>query len=155
MRDVVGKLLSIAERGEALGHGCNCEGVMGGLAGRVAERWPALAAEYRAKCDDGTFTLGSVFPWLDEKTGVWIYNLATQQRPGADARLVAIADSVRAAVEHARANGVRTLYLPWKMGAGIGGLDWDDVRATLETVDAEADAVELVVVTLPSRGSSG
>ena len=154
MRDVVGKLLSIAERGEALGHGCNCVGVMGGLAAKVEQRWPALAADYRAKCDEGTFTLGTAFPWLDEKTGVWIYNLATQQQPGADARINAIADSVRAAIVHAREHRVPTIYLP-RIGAGIGGLDWDDVRATLETVDAEADAVELVVVTLPSRGSSG
>ena len=65
--------------------------------------------------------------------------------PGLDA----IADSVRAAIDHARENGVRTIYLP-RIGAGIGGLDWDDVRATLETVDAEADDVELVVVSLPS-----
>ena len=80
---------------------------------------------------------------------MWIYNLATQQHPGADARLDAIADSVRAAIAHARENGVRTVYLP-RIGAGIGGLDWDDVRATLETVDAEAAEVELVVVSLPS-----
>jgi O-acetyl-ADP-ribose deacetylase (regulator of RNase III) len=152
MRDVEGKLLSIAKRGEAIGHGCNCRGVMGGLAGLVEKRWPAMAAEYRARCNDSTFTLGGVFPWLDEQTGVWIYNLATQQEPGADARLDAIADSVRAAISHARANAVSTIYLP-RMGAGIGGLKWDDVRDTLETVDAVADDVELVLVTLPSRGS--
>ena len=149
MREVEGNLLSIAKRGEALGHGCNCEGVMGGLAAKVEQRWPAMAAEYRAKCDDGTFTLGGVMSWLDADQGVWLYNLATQQSPGADARLDAIADSVRAAITHARENSVRTIYLP-RIGAGIGGLDWDDVRATLETVDAEAADIELVVVSLPS-----
>ena len=149
MREVEGSLLSIAERGEGFGHGCNCEGVMGGLAAKVERRWPAMAAVYRARCDDGTFTLGGVLPWLDEETGVWIYNLATQQHPGADARLEAIADSVRAAITHARDNGVRTIYLP-RIGSGIGGLDWDDVRATLERVDAEAAEVELVVVSLPN-----
>jgi O-acetyl-ADP-ribose deacetylase (regulator of RNase III) len=149
MREVEGSLLSIAEQGEAFGHGCNCEGVMGGLAAKVEQRWPAMAAEYRARCDDGTFTLGGVLPWLDEETGVWIYNLATQQRPGPDAKLEAIADSVRAAIDHAPKNGVRTIYLP-RIGSGIGGLDWDDVRATLERVDAEAAGVELVVVSLPN-----
>jgi O-acetyl-ADP-ribose deacetylase (regulator of RNase III) len=149
MREVEGSLLSIAERGEAFGHGCNCEGVMGGLAAKVEQRWPAMAAEYRAACPAGTFTVGGVLPWLDEETGVWIYNLATQQQPGADARLDAIGDSVRAAIEHARESGVRTIYLP-RIGSGIGGLDWNDVRATLETVDAEAADVELVVVWLPS-----
>ena len=149
MREVEGSLLSVAERGEAFGHGCNCEGVMGGLAAKVEQGWPAMAAVYRARCDDGTFTLGGVLPWLDEETGVWIYNLATQQRPGPDAKLEAIADSVRAAIDHAPKNGVRTIYLP-RIGSGIGGLDWDDVRATLERVDAEAAGVELVVVSLPN-----
>ena len=149
MREVEGSLLSIAERGEAFGHGCNCEGVMGGLAAKVERRWPAMAAEYRARCDDGTFTLGGVLPWLDEETLVWIYNLATQQRPGPDAKIEAIADSVRAAIDHAQTNGVRTIYLP-RIGSGIGGLDWDEVRATLERVDADAAEVELVVVSLPN-----
>jgi len=149
MREVEGSLLSVAERGEAFGHGCNCEGVMGGLAAKVERRWPAMAAVYRARCDDGTFTLGEVLPWIDEETGVWIYNLATQQRPGPDAKLEAIADSVRAAIDHAPKNGVRTINLP-RIGSGIGGLDWDDVRATLERVDAEAAEVELVVVSLPN-----
>ena len=153
MREVEGSLLSIAERGEAFGHGCNCEGVMGGLAAKVEQRWPVMAAEYRARCDDGSFTLGGVLPWLDEETGVWIYNLATQQHPGADARINAIADSVRAAIVHAREHRVPTIYLP-RIGAGIGGLDWDDVHATLATVDAEADDVELVVVSLPASRAS-
>ena len=64
---------------------------------------------------------------------VWIYNLATQKQPGADARLDAIDASVRAAVEHARANDVATIYLP-RIGAGIGGLRWEDVWETLEAV---------------------
>ena len=106
---------------EAIGHGCNCDGVMGGLAAHVEAHWPALATDYRAACRAGTFTLGAARPWLDEATGVWIYNLATQQHPGADARLDAIDSSVRAAIEHARANDVATIYLP-RIGAGIGGL---------------------------------
>ncbi len=56
---------------------------------------------------------------------------------------------MRAAIDHAPTNGVRTIYLP-RIGSGIGGLDWHDVRATLERVDAEAAEVELVVVSLPN-----
>src|SRR5262249_44069141 len=131
VNEVEGDLLRIAKRGEAIGHGCNCEGVMGGLAAHVAQRWPALEADYQAACRAGTFTLGGVLPWLDEESGVWIYNLATQQHPGADARLDAIDASVRVAIEHARELVVRRIFLP-RIGAGIGGLRWEDVRATLE-----------------------
>ena len=134
MREVEGNLLSIAERGEALGHGCNCEGVMGGLAAKVEDRWPSMAAEYRATCDEGTFTLGRVLPWLDEETGVWIYNLATQQQPGPDARTRCDRRLGPGRNRPSRANtGVRTIYLP-RIGSGIGGLDWD--RRARHTRDA-------------------
>ena len=148
MQQRAGDLLRVAQRGEAIGHGCNCDGVMGGLAAHVESRWPALAADYRTACRAGTFTLGGVLPWLDEESGVWIYNLATQQHPGADARLDSIDASVRAALAHAREHAVGALYLP-RIGAGIGGLKWEDVRATLETVSADNADVDLVVVTVP------
>lgn len=146
MREVEGDLLRIAVRGEAIGHGCNCDGVMGGLAAHVESRWPALAVDYRTACRTGTFTLGDALPWLDEASGVWIYNLATQQHPGADARLDAIGASVRAAIAHARTNDVPRIYLP-RIGAGIGGLRWEDVESTLEAVAAAHPDVDLVVVT--------
>ncbi len=148
MREVTGDLLRIASRGEAFGHGCNCEGVMGGLAEHVEQHWPDLAKDYRAACRAGTFTLGGVLPWLEERSGVWIYNLATQQHAGADARLDAIDQSVRAAIAHARSHQVPRIYLP-RIGAGIGGLHWDDVSATLGAISAAIADVELVVVTRP------
>ena len=148
MREVEGDLLRIAGAGEAFGHGCNCDGVMGGLAAHVEARWPQLAEDYRAACRASTFTLGGVLPWLDDTTGVWIYNLATQQHPGADARLDAIDASVRAAIAHARDHDVSRIYLP-QIGAGIGGLRWEDVRFTLDSVSAENAGIDLVVVRLP------
>jgi O-acetyl-ADP-ribose deacetylase (regulator of RNase III) len=148
LQEVDGDLLRIARKGEAIGHGCNCDGVMGGLAAHVEAHWPQLAQVYRAACRAGTFTLAAVLPWLDDSTGVWIYNLATQQHPGADARLEAIDASVRAAIVHAREHEVARIYLP-RIGAGIGGLPWEDVRATLESVAATNAGVELVVVRLP------
>ncbi len=146
MREVTGSLLSVASAGDGIGHGCNCDGVMGGLAGHVESRWPALAVDYRAACAAGKFRLGGVLPWLDLHSGVWIYNLATQQHAGADARLDAIDSSVRAAIEHARAHDVPTIYLP-RIGAGIGGLDWRDVHATLDAIATANADLELVVVT--------
>lgn len=150
LRSRTGDLLTIAARGEAIAHGCNCQGTMGGLAGLIARRWPQLAADYRAACAAGTFTLGGVLPWLDTETGVWIYNLATQLHGGPDARLDAIDGSLRNALVHARDHGVPRVFLP-RIGAGIGGLDWHDVRAVLERVADDHPDVELVVVTLPDR----
>ena len=120
---------------------------MGGLAAHVESRWPALAADYRAACRAGTFTLGGVLPWLDETTGVWIYNLATQQHPGADARLDAIDSSVRAAID-ARPSSTTsrrsTSRGSVRASAACGGRTCGR-RSTRSSADN--DDVDLVVVT--------
>ena len=120
---------------------------MGGLAAHVESRWPALAVDYRTACRTGTFTLGDALPWLDEASGVWIYNLATQQHPGADARL-------RRDRGFCAGGGTRTpepTTCPGstcpRIGADIGGLQWEDVESTLEAVAAAHPNVDLVVVT--------
>ena len=53
-----------------------------------------------------------------------------------------------AAIVHAREHGVPRIYLP-RIGAGIGGLRWEDVRETLDTVAADNAGTDLVVVTVP------
>jgi O-acetyl-ADP-ribose deacetylase (regulator of RNase III) len=121
-------------------------GVMGGLAASVEKRLPTMAAAYRAACRDGVFELGGVLVWYDEVTGVWIYNLATQEQPGPDARLEAIATSIDAALTHAAEQQVDELWVP-RIGAGIGGLKWADVRAVLATAAADHPDVDVVVIT--------
>ena len=127
----------------AVGHGCNCQGSMrGGIARDVRARWPEMYDEYRRRCENGTFRLGGFFRW--DAGDVVVYNLATQQRSGADARLDAVDASVRGALADAASLGLTALGVP-KLGAGIGGLDWADVRAVLREA-GEASPVELVAV---------
>lgn len=133
----------------ALGHGCNCRGSMaGGIAEEFRRRWPDMYEEYRRLCRTGEFRLGEFFRW--DGDGFTVYNLATQQRGGADARLDAVATSVQAALADAANLGVAALGVP-RLGAGIGGLDWADVRAALHEA-GEASPVELTVVRLPQPG---
>jgi O-acetyl-ADP-ribose deacetylase (regulator of RNase III) len=132
----------------AIGHGCNTQGSMaGGIAREVKRRWPDCYDEYARLCRDGRFPLGGFHVW--EGDGLVVYNLATQVRPGADARLDAIRQSVAAALADAQARGIERLGVP-RIGAGIGGLDWTDVRRFLRDVATESP-VELVVVDLPRR----
>ncbi|WP_432514290.1 macro domain-containing protein [Kineococcus sp. SYSU DK001] len=134
----------------ALAHGCNCRGSMaGGIARQFADRWPAMEQEYRRRCRAGEFTLGDVMPWVTGE-GVVVYNLATQVERGADARLDAIEATVRTALADAAHRGLDRLGVP-RLGAGIGGLAWADVREVLERAGRES-AVELVVVTRPTAG---
>ena len=130
----------------AIGHGCNCAGAMGaGIAREFKRRLPRMYREYWRRCQAGRFRLGDVFVWAAD--GLVVYNLATQPLPRPPASLDAIDTSVRAALGDAHQRGLTRLGVP-RLGAGLGGLPWSDVRAVLDAA-AVAAPVDLVVVSLP------
>jgi O-acetyl-ADP-ribose deacetylase (regulator of RNase III) len=130
----------------ALGHGCNCAGAMGaGIAVEFKRRFPDMYREYRSRCRQGRFVLGEIFLW--EASDATIYNLATQPVPRPSATLQAIDTSVRAALADAEQRRKVELGIP-RIGAGLGGLDWNDVADVLAGA-SEGSTVELVVVSLP------
>lgn len=128
----------------ALAHGCNTQGAMGaGIATEFRRRWPDMYMEYQRRCRDGTFTLGDVFVW--ESTPI-VFNLGTQPRPGPSATIDAIRTATTAMLDIARKRGVDAIGLP-RIGAGLGGLDWQDVRDALDTASRDSQ-VQLVVYEL-------
>ena len=130
----------------AIGHGCNTAGSMaGGIARQVQYRWPQLYDDYARACRCGTFQLGT-FQVVDVG-GMLVYNLATQMNPGRAARLDAIESAVGQALQDLGRRGISKLGVP-RVGAGIGGLAWADVKAVLRDL-AQAHPVDLVVVSLP------
>lgn len=144
--EITGDLLTLEL--PAIGHGCNTAGSMaGGIARQVQKRWPELYAEYAQRCRTGQFPLGS-FHAFDVGHKL-VYNLATQVRPGADARLDAVEAAVAAALSDLAERGIAVLGLP-RLGAGIGGLPWPDVEATLRRLSMDSP-VHLLVVTQPRR----
>jgi len=131
----------------ALAHGCNCAGSMaGGIARAFRALDEAMYREYRRQCRDGELRLGGIFRWTLEDCTV-VYNLATQQQPGADARLGAITSSVAEMLDDAERSGIPEVGVP-HLGAGIGGLAWPDVRQVLE----EAGRASPVLLTVVARG---
>lgn len=133
MQVVQGDLFQATEG--ALGHGVNTVGVMGaGIAAVFRKRFPGLYEDYREACRGGFLQPGGVLPWQDPVSGKWIYNIASQDLPGAHARLDWLATGVGAALDHAYAQGVPVVALP-RLGAGIGGLQWEEVLRTLKQVE--------------------
>lgn len=120
-----------AIKADAFCHGVNTKGIMGGLAGEVAERFPDLAHLYKAMCELKQLNGGDILPVLFDKW--WIYNLVTQIEPGADARLELIEQAFIKMIEHAETNGVQKINVP-KIGSGIGGLKWERVLETIRNV---------------------
>ena len=141
----VGDLFAAADV-DAIGHGCNCAGVMGaGIAVEFKRRWPAMFEEYRRRCLDGRFGLGDVFAWPGD--GLVVYNLGTQRTKGTKATLDAVATATERMLRDAAERGVTVIGLP-RIGAGLGGLPWPAVRGRLVEVASDG-AVRLIVHTLP------
>lgn len=133
---------------DAIGHGVNCVGRMGrGIAAQFRRRRPAMFAEYEARCRRRELRPGDLFAWFAGPG--WIYNLATQHGTGPRATLPAIRLAVGHMLAHARAANLCRVGLP-RVGCGIGGLDWADVRPVLQAAAAQSP-VELVIVSLPGE----
>jgi O-acetyl-ADP-ribose deacetylase (regulator of RNase III) len=125
-------------------HGCNCAGAMGkGIALQFKEKYNQMYLEYKKRCKDGDFSLGDVFSY-DYGEGT-VFNLGTQKTWKTKAELKAIEDSLLKMLVYARQNGIEKIALP-KIGAGLGGLVWDDVKATINRVAKDYDDIDLIVV---------
>jgi O-acetyl-ADP-ribose deacetylase (regulator of RNase III) len=127
---------------DALAHGCNCAGAMGkGIAVEFRKRFPEMYAEYKERCARGRFNLGDVFAWTHEH--ITVFNLGTQKTWRTKADLIAVKAALEAMIQLAEQAGIRRVGLP-RIGAGLGGLAWQDVRSVLVAL-GESTYVELVV----------
>lgn len=123
----------------ALAHGCNCAGAMGkGIAKEFKRQWPDMFKEYRERCRAGEFHLGDVFVW--EEAGWTIFNLGTQQSWSTKADITAIEKSVCRMLDVARDRSISRIDLP-RIGAGLGRVDWEIVRESLERVAASSTII--------------
>jgi O-acetyl-ADP-ribose deacetylase (regulator of RNase III) len=132
-----------------IGHGCNCQGVMGaGVAGVVARRWPSIR-DYDREHPGVPGGLAK-FNTLSASGGPsTVYNLYTQLNPGANASLPLIRSALKLALTD---NKNRLFAIPW-IGCGIGGLQKHAVLEILEelAVDSSLTYASLTVVTQPGE----
>ncbi len=132
----------------AIGHGVNLQGVMGsGIAKLIADRYPEILEEYKEACRTKTLTGGNMLPTATDEPGFYILNLASQDRTGRDARMNWTEQSVKEAVRWAEENSFEGFALP-RIGSGIGGLQWDEVREVIETI-AKETTVHIEMWSLP------
>jgi O-acetyl-ADP-ribose deacetylase (regulator of RNase III) len=119
----------------AIGHGVNTTGVMGaGIAVAFKKEFPEMYEEYRQHCLDGSLEPGGLFEYAVEEENLYVYNLATQDKPGAHAHLDWLRSSLNTALWRVDGYGMDRIALP-RIGAGLGGLAWEDVeRVMLEVV---------------------
>lgn len=117
----------------ALGQGVNCAGLMGaGIAKTFRELYPHNYENYRAACLAGQLLPGSLI--VNREHGKYIVNMASQNKPGRDARYHWLFESTLTAAQQAVDNGIRSIAIP-EIGCGIGGLEWEHVKKILELTE--------------------
>jgi O-acetyl-ADP-ribose deacetylase (regulator of RNase III) len=127
-------------------HGCNCVGGFGsGVAGAIRRKWPMVHASFTANGTGGQL-LGTTQILEDVVENVTVINGYTQLTCGYDGQRYADPDAIQAvllsAANHANIYD-KDLYMP-KIGAGLGGLDWEtEVLPIVELVSSEFPNVNI------------
>ncbi|MDD6209892.1 MAG: macro domain-containing protein [Bacteroidales bacterium] len=125
-------------------HGCNCAGAMGkGIALQFRNRFPKMYCEYKELCKNGDFNLGDIFVY--NYGNGYVFNLGTQKSWKSKAEISAIEQSLKKMLLYAQGKSIKQIALP-KIGAGLGGLEWDEVKEVMEEVSSEYPGVRLVIV---------
>lgn len=125
-------------------HGCNCAGAMGkGIAAQFKNKYPDMYKQYNELCRKGDFTLGDVFVY--HHGNGYVFNLGTQKSWRTKAELKAVELSLNNMLNMASELGVTKIALP-RIAAGLGGLNWKEVKATINNVAKDFPSIRLFVV---------
>lgn len=136
-----------AEDCEAIVNTVNCVGVMGrGIALQFKQAYPDNFKVYAAACKREEVQPGQMLVY---ETGRlmnprYIINFPTKRHWRGKSRMEDIESGLVALVEEVRARGIRSIAVP-PLGAGLGGLDWSQVRDRIETALSGLDGVRVVV----------
>ncbi|MBK7189517.1 MAG: macro domain-containing protein [bacterium] len=153
----IGDLL--ATDAEALVNTVNCVGHMGrGVALQFKKAWPANFQAYAAACERQDVRPGQMFVF---ETGQltnprFIINFPTKRHWRGKSLLEDIDSGLVALVEEIGRRGIRSIALP-PLGAGLGGLDWDDVRPRIEHALGALPDVQVILFephSTPDAGTS-
>jgi len=121
-------------------HQVNCQGVMGsGVARAIRGRWPLVYEKYKAVCRDygdrRADLLGQVLGVrVDDDTAV--INIFGQYGYGKDGACYTNLNALRRGCEEIAANARpgSSIAMPYRIGCGLGGGDWEKVMDMLAEV---------------------
>ena len=145
----------LAEDAEALVNTVNCVGVMGrGIALQFKKAFPENYKAYAAACKREEVKPGRMFVY---ETGQltnprYIINFPTKRHWKGKSRLADINAGLESLVTEIELRQIQSIAIP-PLGSGLGGLDWTEVKNSIE---AELDSLGNVqVVVFKPEGSPG
>ena len=124
----------LVEEADALVNTVNCVGHMGaGIALQFKKAWPENFRAYAAACRDGKVQPGRMF--IYETNGLtpprYIINFPTKRHWRGRSRLEDIDAGLVALAEDIRRLELKSVAVP-PLGAGLGGLPWNQIRPRIE-----------------------
>ncbi|HEY0231073.1 MAG TPA: macro domain-containing protein [Dokdonella sp.] len=134
-----------ADRVDALVNTVNCVGVMGkGIALQFKLKWPENYQAYEAACRRGEVQIGKMFvcDLGALATPKYIINFPTKEHWRGRSKIAYIRAGLLDLVEQIRSLNISSIAVP-PLGAGNGGLAWDEVRPVIEEAFRELPDVEV------------
>jgi O-acetyl-ADP-ribose deacetylase (regulator of RNase III) len=134
-------------RTEALVNTVNCVGIMGrGIALQFKNNFPGNFKAYHTACMHHEVQPGRMFVY---PTGMmngpkFIINFPTKRHWRGKSRIADIESGLVALRHEIESRKIRSIAIP-PLGAGLGGLDWNDVRPKIERALQGLDDVRIVV----------
>jgi len=127
-----------------IAHGCNCSGGFGsGVAGAIAQRFPVAQKAYFKKHKTGRMMLGQTqaVPITGHENIKIVLNCITQEEFGYDGKQYVSYDAIKACMNQLYAITSAmdaTIAIP-KIGCGLGGGKWSEVKKIIEEVFHDRD----------------
>jgi O-acetyl-ADP-ribose deacetylase (regulator of RNase III) len=147
----------LAEDAEALVNTVNTVGIAGrGVALRFREAFPENFKAYQAASKRREIQPGRMFVFETKRltNPRYIINFPTKRHWRGRSRLSDIDSGLSALVQEIRERGIRSIAIP-PLGAGLGGLDWADVRPRIERALSSLDTIRIVVFEPLPTGDPG
>jgi len=132
---------------EAIVNTVNCVGIMGrGIALQFKKAFPANFRAYALACEEGEVQPGRMFV---HDTGAftnprYIINFPTKRHWKGKSRIEDIESGLIALAREVRDRRIKSIAIP-PLGAGLGGLDWNEVRPRIEAALRDVPDLDVVI----------
>lgn len=131
---------------DAIVNTVNCVGIMGrGIALQFKNAYPANFKAYKAACDAEQVQPGRMFVHETGKFAPrFIINFPTKRHWKGKSRIEDIEAGLLALKDEIVSRGIRSVAIP-PLGAGLGGLDWDDVLPRIKAAVQNIPDVDIII----------
>lgn len=146
---------------EALVNACNTVGVMGaGLALQFKKKYPFYYADYKQACENGFFFLPGhvrIYQMVSSHEPHYLISFATKGHWREKSHLVNIKRGLYRLCDRVKARNIKSVAVP-ALGAGLGGLSWDEVRPLMVAAFEQLPDVHFKIyepLETPGQGEKG